>query len=250
MPHRLSQDDYYNGYYLPKGALIHGNQWAINGDQSPSTSDTRPLDDNPYRYVAEPSPSPLERRFVVGAFVAQSYQELEKVVKLLPGASPVRKAEGPRGGFVVEVHDPNGHSIRLVHGQQEYPEGGHLPKSQYNTSQDKERLGKFHRFKHGPSKVHELGHFGFMVPSSKFLSTRIWYLNTFNLLITDSVFDGGTDRVSALVCLLKEINKVLPRTSSQSTIVVEWRGSWKDSLTQYPSTYDRGKSVRRKRMAL
>ncbi|KIW90389.1 uncharacterized protein Z519_09034 [Cladophialophora bantiana CBS 173.52] len=41
--------------------------------------------------------------------------------------------------------------------------------------------------------IHKLSHFGFMVPSSKFLSNRTWYLNTSNLLIMDSVFDSETD---------------------------------------------------------
>ncbi|GAD95937.1 predicted protein [Paecilomyces variotii No. 5] len=33
LPHRLTRDDEYEGYYIPKGAIIHGNQWAIHRDE-------------------------------------------------------------------------------------------------------------------------------------------------------------------------------------------------------------------------
>ena len=27
IPHMLEKDDIYNGYFLPKGSLVHANQW-------------------------------------------------------------------------------------------------------------------------------------------------------------------------------------------------------------------------------
>ncbi|CDO69024.1 hypothetical protein BN946_scf184834.g31 [Trametes cinnabarina] len=33
VPHRLTEDDIYNGYYLPKGSLIVANTWAILHDE-------------------------------------------------------------------------------------------------------------------------------------------------------------------------------------------------------------------------
>ena len=32
MPHRLTKDDIYDGYFIPAGATIHANQWAIHRD--------------------------------------------------------------------------------------------------------------------------------------------------------------------------------------------------------------------------
>ena len=29
MPHRLTRDDYNDGFHLPMGAMVHGNQWAV-----------------------------------------------------------------------------------------------------------------------------------------------------------------------------------------------------------------------------
>ncbi|KAF7760523.1 hypothetical protein Agabi119p4_11199 [Agaricus bisporus var. burnettii] len=33
VPHYLSEDDEYNGYYLPKGSIVLGNAWAITHDK-------------------------------------------------------------------------------------------------------------------------------------------------------------------------------------------------------------------------
>ena len=145
---------------------------------------------DPYCYVAEQSPTG-ERLFAGGALVVCSRQELEKAARL-PGASPVQKADGPGGGECVVLHDPNGMTLKLLHGQQETDVTVNLPETTYNTSQDKHRLGEFHRFSHGPSRVHKLGHFGFLLPHSQFLSTRSWYLETFNFTITDSVYSPRT----------------------------------------------------------
>ncbi|PVH69065.1 cytochrome P450 [Cadophora sp. DSE1049] len=32
VPHQLTRDDVYNGYFLPAGAIVHANQWAIHRD--------------------------------------------------------------------------------------------------------------------------------------------------------------------------------------------------------------------------
>lgn len=29
-PHRLTEDDYYEGYFLPKGTLVQANVWWVN----------------------------------------------------------------------------------------------------------------------------------------------------------------------------------------------------------------------------
>src|SRR6266536_6099925 len=34
LPHRLMKDDIYEGYHIPEGALVHGNQWAIHRDET------------------------------------------------------------------------------------------------------------------------------------------------------------------------------------------------------------------------
>ena len=150
----------------------------------------------PYCYIAEQSPT-RKRAFCGGAFVVSSFTELEKAAKI-PGAGSIQDAEGPGGRQSVIIKDPNGMTIKLVHGQPEVEPSDHRPQNRYNTRQV--------RFGHRPSKVHKLGHYGFLVPASKFLLTRSWYLRHFNFKITDSVCnpEKGGDHVSFMYIDLGE----------------------------------------------
>ncbi|KAI0371168.1 cytochrome P450 [Pilatotrama ljubarskyi] len=48
IPHRLTEDDIYNGYYLPKGSLIVANTWAMLHDEEAYTEPSR---FNPDRFL-------------------------------------------------------------------------------------------------------------------------------------------------------------------------------------------------------
>ncbi|THU76246.1 cytochrome P450 [Dendrothele bispora CBS 962.96] len=39
LPHAINEDDYYNGYYIPKGSICFANSWSINHDPSIYSSD-------------------------------------------------------------------------------------------------------------------------------------------------------------------------------------------------------------------
>jgi len=41
VPHRLMEDDYYGGYFLPKGSIIFPNAWAISQDEANYKDPTR-----------------------------------------------------------------------------------------------------------------------------------------------------------------------------------------------------------------
>ena len=34
MPHKLTKDDIYNGFFIAKGTNVHGNQWAIHREDT------------------------------------------------------------------------------------------------------------------------------------------------------------------------------------------------------------------------
>lgn len=34
LPHRLTRADEYDGYHIPEGSFVHGNQWAIHREDS------------------------------------------------------------------------------------------------------------------------------------------------------------------------------------------------------------------------
>ncbi|KIJ64875.1 hypothetical protein HYDPIDRAFT_89456 [Hydnomerulius pinastri MD-312] len=85
LPHRLTEDDWYEGYFIPKGTLCLANIWAINRDPDVYGPDAREF--NPDRYLDEKGqllPAVLDtqdeshssfgygRRICVGRHVANS----------------------------------------------------------------------------------------------------------------------------------------------------------------------------------
>jgi 4-hydroxyphenylpyruvate dioxygenase-like putative hemolysin len=146
----------------------------------------------PFIYVAEQSPGEsLEKRFVAGAWLVQSEDDLERASHL-PGASKIENARDPGHGKIVTVNDPNGFEIRLLFGQALLDENPKEPTA-VNTPFQKGRKGEFVRVQQRPSLVHKLGHYGFMVPPQDFKMTLSWYTSTFNLKVTDSVYDPDTN---------------------------------------------------------
>lgn len=152
----------------------------------------------PYLYIAEASPD-AKRHFVGGAWVVSSHQDLERASQL-PGATSIKDASGPGGGKTVVLKDPWNFEISLHFGQKESPYEQKPETVIINTAQMKPRKGEFQRFKKGPSKLHKLGHYGLVVPTAEFLKAREWYSTTFNLAVTDSIFnpETGEDETSFL----------------------------------------------------
>lgn len=151
----------------------------------------------PFIYVAEQSVD-NNRHFLGGYWVVSTQADLETAASL-PGASRIQAIDGPGGGQVVTVPDPNGHIVGFVHGQTlrsnsldvtlERADSGLVS----NGGSQKVRKGTWRRFDPGPSPVHKLGHYGYMVPKNKFKETLAWYSSTLNLKITDCIYDGKTN---------------------------------------------------------
>ena len=150
----------------------------------------------PYVYVAEQSRDD-KRHFLGGYWVVESEAELEKAANLA-NASPIKNLEGPGGGKVVTLADPNGNLVGFVWGQKLRTTGseqaGTLNKTedgfqQLNFASQKSRKGSWRRFNVGPSPVHKLGHYGYMTPPEMRKETLQWYLDRINLTITDSIYD-------------------------------------------------------------
>ncbi|TFK89937.1 cytochrome P450 [Polyporus arcularius HHB13444] len=66
LPHMVTEDDIYDGHYIPKGSLVVGNAWAILHDE---TVYPDPSKFNPYRFLyPDGSPNPNVRDPSVAAF--------------------------------------------------------------------------------------------------------------------------------------------------------------------------------------
>ncbi|OAP58468.1 hypothetical protein AYL99_07558 [Fonsecaea erecta] len=151
----------------------------------------------PFLYVAERSPDD-QKHFVGGYWVVDRLEDLEAAAAR-PGASPIQDSDAPGGGKVVTVEDPNGFKVGFVYGQMLKEKEGPAPPLETtapvpNGALDKPRKGRFRRFKTGPSPLHKLGHYGFIVPGSKFESTLAWYRDLMNLKPTDAVFNPATGK--------------------------------------------------------
>ncbi|CCT72912.1 related to 2,3-dihydroxybiphenyl-1,2-dioxygenase [Fusarium fujikuroi] len=152
---------------------------------------------DPYLYIAEQSPT-ARRAFLGGTWAVDSLDDLTKAASK-SGASAILDAEGPGGGKKVTLNDPNGFPITFIHGQalkepQDHPATRALDKESpvMNHALEKPRKGRFLRFNKGPSPVHKLGHYGYIVPKDDFIKTREWYQSLFNLVTSDSVFNPET----------------------------------------------------------
>lgn len=154
---------------------------------------------DPFVYIAEQSPT--ERRsFLGGTWVVASEADLG-VAASHPTASAIESFDGPGGGRRVIITDPNGVSVGFIYGQeqQQLPAAEQLTNELngqvglINSVHEKPRQGAFRRFGIGPSPVHKAGHFGFVVPASKFQETCAFYTSLMNLKPTDSVFDPKSD---------------------------------------------------------
>jgi len=153
----------------------------------------------PYIYVAEQSPDG-KRHFMGGYWNVESAEDLQRAASH-PNASTIQESHAPGGGQHVTIEDINGFIIGFVFGQKlrddekkplslERADSGQVS----NTAVGKPRKGAFRRFEPGPSPVHRLGHYGFMVPKGRYEETLQWYLDLINLKPSDVVFNPETGK--------------------------------------------------------
>ena len=160
----------------------------------------RGFGEQPYIYAAEPSPDG-KRHFMGGTWVVESEAELARAAHA--GSTSIVTHEGPGGGKIVTIKDPYGMNVSFIHGQTLHEPDveqqidsklKYDPDIVANTVYEKRRRGKFVRLKAGASKVHKLGHYGFVVEKSRFEEMVTWYTNFINLKPTDAVFNQTTGK--------------------------------------------------------
>lgn len=154
----------------------------------------------PCIYILEKSTDGCAR-FLGATWVTDGEEEFQKAASHL-GAGEVRPFDGPGQGMLVTIQDPNGMNVGFISGQklrdriEEAEVDRRNPQIEQlkvlNLALEKGRHNFFHRFEPGPSPVHKLGHYGFVVPKSNFAPTVSWYMDLMNLRITDAVYDPKT----------------------------------------------------------
>jgi catechol 2,3-dioxygenase-like lactoylglutathione lyase family enzyme len=98
---------------------------------------------------------------------------------------PLEPLDAPGGGFVVRLHDPDGHRVEVVAGQTPAAPTDFTPRPPWNGVEGRSRLGALKRVDAGPAKVVRLGHAVLNV--SDFRASERWYKDRFGFLTSDEI---------------------------------------------------------------
>ncbi|MET7358419.1 VOC family protein [Streptomyces sp. NPDC005562] len=131
-------------------------------------------------------------RFIGPAFRAAERGDLDRLARAT--GSSVRDADVPGGGGkVVDLLDPSGFPVRVVHCGQQLPA---LPEQQpllLNFGTDHRRTNATQRPPREPSRIQRLGHV--VLETRVFGRALDWYLDTLGMIVSDFLFlDGQRDR--------------------------------------------------------
>jgi len=111
--------------------------------------------------------------------------------------APVAPLDAPGGGQVVVLHDPDGHRVEVVAGQ-EAPAEAPLPApAAWNSVRERRRLGDLKRVAPGPSHVVRLGHCVLNV--ADFRASERWYKERFGFITSDEIAVTPTLSIGAFL---------------------------------------------------
>lgn len=132
-----------------------------------------------------------ERRILAPAFEVADLASLRRAADI-PGASAIEAIDGPGGGQRVQLIDPDGNTVEIVHGT-EKTEPLIVPTQRFNSASERDRRrNTIVRPTHGPSRVLRLGHV--VVRSPQVARLANWYAHTLGLLESDDVpMPNGSD---------------------------------------------------------
>ncbi|KAH7141797.1 trihydroxytoluene oxygenase [Dactylonectria macrodidyma] len=155
---------------------------------------------DPYIYYATKG----DKKFLGGAFIVESYQDLERA-GALAGVQIEEMVDAPGKGYMVTLHDPERLPVCLMYGQD--PVDGQEPAGKITANYEKEkpRIREFLRFKPGPAAVYKLGHYGLCVKD--FEAQLDFYLTNFNLVPTDFLHVDLPDGTKKSVALFAHIDR-------------------------------------------
>ncbi|MFK8016843.1 MAG: VOC family protein [Gammaproteobacteria bacterium] len=149
--------------------------------------------ENTYSAILEPSD---QARLIGYAFEVNSEEDLARAVEQ-HGATPAQAMTGPSGGTFVNLTDPDGNTITLIHGvNKRTPDESANPHLEVNYGHDKPRKGASQNFvRPGPAQLLRLGHVGLFIRDLS-VSDK-WYREVLGLLPSDIFFAGKPDNYVA-----------------------------------------------------
>ncbi|OEJ29162.1 2,3-dihydroxybiphenyl 1,2-dioxygenase [Streptomyces agglomeratus] len=126
-------------------------------------------------------------RFIGPAFRAAERADLDRLARATGTA--VRDVDVPGGGKAVDLLDPSGFPVRVVHCGEELPA---LPGQQpllLNFGSDHPRVNVTQRPPREPSRIQRLGHV--VLETRVFARALDWYLDTLGMIVSDFHFLDG-----------------------------------------------------------
>jgi catechol 2,3-dioxygenase-like lactoylglutathione lyase family enzyme len=146
-----------------------------------------------YSVVLEPSD---QARLVAVALEVDSEDDLTRAVEE-HGATPPQSLAGPGGGSFVNLTDPDGKTISLVHGvAKREPDAPPRPDLSVNYGNDKNRKGVCQNFSEiGPAQLLRMGHVGLFTVDMA--ACDKWYREVLGLLPSDMFYGGKPDNFVA-----------------------------------------------------
>ncbi len=101
------------------------------------------------------------KKYLGGAYLVESYQDLERAIALDGNAEIKEMPEAPGHGYMATVTDPEGFPVNLVYGQELLGDSHEKPPAKIitNYEEEKPRLRKFLRFEPGPAGVYKVSNY-------------------------------------------------------------------------------------------
>lgn len=181
---RLSVTDFAGGVAFAKDFGL------IEAEASSERVYLRGVGSFPYSVVIEQG---AEARLGALAFEVDGEADLH-AASARHGVSPPVPIEGPGGGLVVSLQDPDGYTVELVHGIARR-EPDRLPEPLIlNQGYDKVRIGQVQpKSDLGPPPILRLGHVGLFIRNWE--ASNAWYRDVLGLLPSDIMYFGDADHM-------------------------------------------------------
>jgi catechol 2,3-dioxygenase-like lactoylglutathione lyase family enzyme len=132
-----------------------------------------------------------ESRFVGVAFEAAESADLDRLARATGSSVEELAQEG--GGRAVQLVDPTGMAVKVVHGVEQLADSPLQEPATWNIAGGHPRVNATQRPARVPARIERLGHIA--VASRVFGRALDWYLENLGLIVSDFLFiDGQRDR--------------------------------------------------------
>ena len=122
-----------------------------------------------------------EPGFAMVGFRAESLEDLKRLAAE-ENQTPA-PLDAPGGGMFIDLTDPDGHTVRVVAGQQQAEPLPFDEPAAWNFARNKPRLRSTKRIEQGPPKIVRLGHC--VLGVSDFPTSEKWYKSRFGFITSD-----------------------------------------------------------------